>query len=116
MWHHRGLAAKAGSRPVRTSFRSHDIDAGILTSLTAEDLRELGVRSIGHRRKLLEAIAALSEARALSEEASAPANAVSAERPPVTFAVGLAVRQALRVAHPIPSVIHITRYPHREFY
>ena len=45
-------------------FRDNDIDADLLHSLTADDLRELGVRSIGHRRRLLDAIAALSAAAA----------------------------------------------------
>jgi class 3 adenylate cyclase len=40
-------------------FRENDIDANVLLDLTAEDLKELGVTSIGHRRKLLGAIAAL---------------------------------------------------------
>src|SRR5438874_13604238 len=40
-------------------FRDNDIDGEILKRLTAEDLRELGVASIGHRRRLLDAIAAL---------------------------------------------------------
>jgi hypothetical protein len=31
----------------------------VLPSLTAEDLKELGVSALGHRRKLLDAIAAL---------------------------------------------------------
>jgi class 3 adenylate cyclase/predicted ATPase len=43
------------------AFRDNDIDGEVLRRLTAEDLRELGVRSIGHRRKLLDAIAALNE-------------------------------------------------------
>jgi SAM domain (Sterile alpha motif) len=34
-------------------FRDNDIDAAILPRLTAEDLRELGVVSVGHRRSLL---------------------------------------------------------------
>ena len=46
------------------AFRDNDIDAGLLHSLTADDLRELGVGSIGHRRRLLDAIAALSAAAA----------------------------------------------------
>jgi class 3 adenylate cyclase len=45
------------------AFRDNDIDAGLLHSLTADDLRQLGVGSIGHRR-LLDAIAALSAAAA----------------------------------------------------
>ena len=42
-------------------FRSNDIDGAVLPSLTAEDLKDLSVASVGHRRRLLEAIAALSE-------------------------------------------------------
>src|SRR5215472_3895038 len=44
------------------AFRDNDIDAEILAELTADDLIGLGVTSIGHRRKLLAAIAALREA------------------------------------------------------
>ena len=40
-------------------FRDNDIRAAVLPSLTAEDLKDLGVTSVGHRRQLLEAIAAL---------------------------------------------------------
>src|SRR4029453_2978260 len=41
------------------AFRENDIDAEVLMDLTAEDLIGLGVASIGHRRKLLAAVAAL---------------------------------------------------------
>src|SRR6516165_5807405 len=40
-------------------FRENDIDETVLLTLTAEDLKELGVTSFGHRRKLLDGIAAL---------------------------------------------------------
>jgi len=40
-------------------FRENDIDETVLPNLTVEDLKELGVASLGHRRKLLDAIAAL---------------------------------------------------------
>jgi SAM (Sterile alpha motif) domain-containing protein len=43
------------------AFRDNDVDAEVLLRLTADDLRELGVASIGHRRRLLDAIAALTE-------------------------------------------------------
>ncbi|HZU87617.1 MAG TPA: SAM domain-containing protein [Stellaceae bacterium] len=46
------------------AFRDNDIDADVLPELTAEDLTGLGVASIGHRRKLLAAIAALRDAPA----------------------------------------------------
>jgi class 3 adenylate cyclase len=45
-------------------FRANDVDDEVLQHLTAEDLIGLGVISIGHRRKLLEAIAALRDSSA----------------------------------------------------
>ena len=42
-------------------FRNNDIDGAVLPSLTAEDLKDLGITSVGHRRRLLEAITALRE-------------------------------------------------------
>jgi hypothetical protein len=44
------------------AFRDNEIDARVLPKLTADDLRELGVSAIGHRRMLLEAIATLRTA------------------------------------------------------
>ena len=41
------------------AFRANAIDAALLLSLTTEDLRDLGVTLVGHRRRLLDAIAAL---------------------------------------------------------
>ena len=41
------------------AFAANDVDGEVLPELTAEDLIGLGVASIGHRRKLLAAIAAL---------------------------------------------------------
>jgi hypothetical protein len=38
------------------AFRANDIDPEVLSRLTAEDLIALGVTSVGHRRKLLDAI------------------------------------------------------------
>jgi class 3 adenylate cyclase len=42
------------------AFRDNEIDERVLASLTAEDLKDLGVKLVGHRRRLLDAIAALS--------------------------------------------------------
>jgi class 3 adenylate cyclase len=42
-----------------TAFRENEITEKVLPSLTAEDLKEIGVGPVGHRRILLEAIAAL---------------------------------------------------------
>src|SRR5437660_11557186 len=42
-------------------FADNDIDASILRDLTDEDLKKIGV-SLGHRKRILRAIAALDEA------------------------------------------------------
>ena len=38
------------------AFRDNEIDLRVLPELTADDLKELGVAAIGHRRLLLKAI------------------------------------------------------------
>ena len=42
-------------------FRANDIDGELLGRLTNDDLKDIGVASFGHRKKLLEAIAELGE-------------------------------------------------------
>src|SRR5689334_6532181 len=42
-------------------FRDHHITPDVLPNLTADDLRDLGVHSVGHRRRLLHAIAVLRD-------------------------------------------------------
>jgi class 3 adenylate cyclase len=54
-----GWLRSLGLEKYETTFRENDIDETVLPGLTAEDLKELGVASLGHRRKLLDAIAAL---------------------------------------------------------
>jgi hypothetical protein len=41
------------------AFRENEIDETVLQSLTHETLKEIGVTAVGHRLKLLDAIAAL---------------------------------------------------------
>ncbi|MBV9051180.1 MAG: AAA family ATPase [Hyphomicrobiales bacterium] len=53
-----------------TAFQENEIDSAVLRELTAEDLTALGVNLVGHRRKLLAAIAAL---RGTPASANAPA-------------------------------------------
>ena len=48
-----------GLEKYEAAFRENDIDETVLPSLTAEDLKDLGVSIVGHRRKLLDAIGAL---------------------------------------------------------
>src|SRR5438105_2627206 len=61
------------------AFRDNEIDWDALPKLTAEDLKDLGVMLGGHRRRLLDAIAALGTASAArtaaSRDAPAPADA-----------------------------------------
>jgi class 3 adenylate cyclase len=42
------------------TFRDNEIDERVLLKLTADDLKELGVNALGHRRLLLDATAALA--------------------------------------------------------
>ena len=48
-----------GLERYETAFRENEIDETVLPSLTHETLKELGVNAVGHRLKLLDAIAAL---------------------------------------------------------
>ncbi|HXC13644.1 MAG TPA: AAA family ATPase [Stellaceae bacterium] len=52
-------------------FRDNEIDWEVLPKLTSDDLREIGVVAIGHRRKLLDAIAALGAVVPAAETAAA---------------------------------------------
>ena len=62
------------------AFRDNAIDEKVLPRLTAEDLKELGVAALGHRRKLLDAIAVLRGDANASPTAS-PGPAVADESP-----------------------------------
>jgi class 3 adenylate cyclase/predicted ATPase len=48
-----------GLQQYEKAFRDNEIDAAVLPELTAEDLRDIGVSLVGHRRRLLAAIAEL---------------------------------------------------------
>src|ERR1700689_386401 len=61
-----GWLRKLGLEQYEAAFRENRIDDTVLASLTAEDLKDLGVGFVGDRRKLLDAIAAVRA------EASAP--------------------------------------------
>ncbi len=53
------------------TFDENGIDAEILPDLTPDDLTEMGITAVGHRRKLLNAIAELAQA-AETQDADAP--------------------------------------------
>jgi hypothetical protein len=44
-----------GLEQYEPAFRANEIDDKVLPRLTAEDLKELGVTVVGHRRRLLDA-------------------------------------------------------------
>ncbi len=73
------LLRKRGLERYEPAFRANEIDERVLPSLTAEDLKDLGVTLVGHRRRLLDAVAALGAAPAAqtpaSRDAVAPAEA-----------------------------------------
>src|SRR5829696_6003053 len=48
-----------GLTQYKAAFTDNGVDGDILPFLTADDLKEIGVIAVGHRRKILEAIAAL---------------------------------------------------------
>jgi class 3 adenylate cyclase/tetratricopeptide (TPR) repeat protein len=54
-----GWLRSLGLGKYEAAFRENEINEQVLTRLTQEDLKEMGVGPIGHRRTLLEAIAAL---------------------------------------------------------
>jgi class 3 adenylate cyclase/predicted ATPase len=76
------------------AFHDNDVDGEVLRRLTAEDLRELGVSSIGHRRRLLDAIAALTE---VASEPTTARAVVGTVTPRATPAQANAERRQLTV-------------------
>src|SRR6202167_5904637 len=61
------------------AFRENEIDEAVLPSLTHETLKEIGVTAVGHRLKLLDAIAALHS------DASGKTSSVDTGAPSGTF-------------------------------
>src|SRR5215469_6077904 len=59
------------------AFQTNEIDEAVLPSLTADDLKDLGVILVGHRRRLLDAIAASrsEQSAAVPLTTAAPADA-----------------------------------------
>ena len=75
------------------TFRANDIDGELLGRLTNDDLKDIGVGSFGHRKKLLEAIAELGSAPAAESAPpvmTAPIPATVAP-PPISASVEAAI-------------------------
>jgi hypothetical protein len=66
-----------GLAKYEAAFRENEIDETVLPSLTEEHLKQLGITALGHRVKLLEAIAALrndASGKAPSVDAASTSN------------------------------------------
>src|SRR5712672_3470836 len=59
------------------AFRDNDVDGDVLPELTSDDLISIGVTSVGHRRKLLTAIASLGALPPATTVMAAPRDAVT---------------------------------------
>jgi hypothetical protein len=84
-----------------TAFRDNEIDWEVLPKLTSEDLREIGVSALGHRRKLLDAIAALGfsiPTAAVTEGVSGSAASAPARRRPSKASSAIATKGRTRDA------------------
>jgi class 3 adenylate cyclase/tetratricopeptide (TPR) repeat protein len=86
-----GWLRRLGLEEYETAFRDNKIDAAVLSKLTAEDLKDLGVAAVGDRRKLIEAIEGLRSGRKpeptpseISSTVAAPSKDTAAERRQVT--------------------------------
>ena len=68
-----------GLEQYENAFRENAIDVEVLRDLTADDIKELGVTPIGHRRRLLTAIAALRGDTPQPGAETTPITAISSE-------------------------------------
>jgi class 3 adenylate cyclase len=69
-----------GLEQYEDAFRDNEIDWRVLPSLTADDLKEIGVVPVGHRRRLLDAIAALGQGEGPRETPPASASGEAERR------------------------------------
>jgi class 3 adenylate cyclase len=72
----------SGCSSTSRHFANNAIDAAVLPELTADDLKDLGVSLIGHRRKLLATIAAMRSD--IGPTPDTPVTATAAERRQLT--------------------------------
>jgi class 3 adenylate cyclase/tetratricopeptide (TPR) repeat protein len=61
-----------GLQSYEQAFRDHGVDVDVLCRLTAEDLKEIGVSAVGHRRKILHAVGELAAARSQAADPKVP--------------------------------------------
>jgi class 3 adenylate cyclase len=86
-----------GLERYEAAFRENGVSAEVLCVLTAEDLRELGVAAVGHRRQLLAAIAKLNEQRTTDTVDPVVEPMTAASRTLREYAVSVGERRQLTV-------------------
>jgi SAM domain (Sterile alpha motif) len=80
-----GWLRRFGLEQYEATFRENEISEKVLPNLTAEDLKDLGVGMVGHRRMLLDAIAALrAPASAPTHQRRYPMLPRQPTKPPMT--------------------------------
>ena len=84
------------------AFRDNEIDETVLPSLTAEDLKDLGVSIVGHRRKILDAIAA---SRIDAGDKAPSVDAATTSSPPSARPEDRAERRQVTVCSPPNHVV-----------
>jgi class 3 adenylate cyclase len=82
-----------GLEQYEPAFRDNGVDARVLPKLTADDLKDLGIAMVGHRRILLDAIATLHEPTSPTGSAEPAPAATIPERPESTTGVEAERRQ-----------------------
>ena len=83
-----------GLEQYEAAFRENAVDGAVLPTLTTDDLREMGVVAIGHRRRLMNAIAELA---GVSADAAAGAGLASEPKVSPERAPAAAERRQLTV-------------------
>ena len=84
--------ASLGLETYIETFAAHGVDGEVLPLLRAEDLRDLGIAAVGHRRKMLDALTRLRESEGLWR-AGAPVTGL----PPDASVVAVGERRQLTV-------------------
>jgi class 3 adenylate cyclase/tetratricopeptide (TPR) repeat protein len=95
-----------GLQNYERAFQDNDIGFDLLPEITADDLRDIGITSVGHRRALLQAIAALGQPRAVPAVAPVPSQTVVVTEPaPAIVAATPAVQSVSNHQHRLLTVM-----------
>jgi class 3 adenylate cyclase/predicted ATPase len=100
---------RLGLGKYEAAFRENEIDETVLPNLTAEDLKDLGVSIVGHRRKILDAIAALRSGTGVQAQPLPTAPARPSAATPAAAPVALAVGERRHVTVMFCDLVGSTR-------